>query len=232
MIEVLLLAGGKGERVKDFWDGPKCLMPISGISFIDYLLNNLFSFHKIISIGHKGDQVKKHLKYTEYKDLEFVEDKILDGTFNAVREASKKINSEDFIIMNADTILDLTEERLEEFYNEHVDSGKDISIALKRINKNVGNFMKQDDNELWTHYRKDGEEYLITGIYCIKKSILKDYYKFSGGSFEKILPFHSKNIKIFDEFFIDIGSEEEYRANNYFHDKKEEIIERSWRNFE
>ena len=217
MIPVMMLAGGKGKRLKEVWSKhPKCLAPINGYPFLEYLLDNFVGFHRILSIGKDGNEIIYYIKALNYYNVDIVKDFNLIGTYSAVKETSKSINC-DFILCNADSIFDIN---YNDFYERHLDSKKPISVALKRVNNDVGNFMQEDSNDLWTTYRKEGESYLNTGVYCINKKVFDVEFEDESGSFEKVLKHFDLNVEIHDEFFTDIGTPETYRAANYFFKNK------------
>ena len=63
MNDLIILAGGKGTRIKDkLKNSSKPMVKIGSRNFLDYLLMNVskFQFEKIFIIaGHKGHQIKK-----------------------------------------------------------------------------------------------------------------------------------------------------------------------------
>ena len=226
MISVLVLSGGQGIRLKSIWKEPKCLVPVNGIPFLDYLLQELFIFNKVFSVGKDGIKIIDYIRSVNsgiFSNIDIITDLKLIGTYNAVKEASSLIYEDDFLLVNSDTLFDID---LEEFFEDHMKSGKSISVALKKINNDVGNFMQKDYNGYWSTYRKEGESYLNTGVYYINKKVFDIEFEDESGPFEKVLNFFDLNVEVYDEFFIDIGTEETYRAANYF--VKNMITERYW----
>lgn len=61
-ITAVLLAGGKGERLRPF-DGPKCLLPVCGKPLMEYTLEHISKFvNRInIAVGYKSDLVGRYL---------------------------------------------------------------------------------------------------------------------------------------------------------------------------
>ena len=214
MIDVLLLAGGKGTRLKNIWHGQKCLIPVAGVPFLAYVLDKCKDFKRFVSVGYKGNDVVEFVKNSDFNDVSFIRDDNLSGTFDAVAQAAEKIECDDFIVMNADTLFNID---LEDFYNSHVESGALVSVAAKSKERDVGNYMKKSYG-IWDLYRERGNSYLNSGIYCINKNAL--LYNLNGGSLEAIFNyFKDINVCIYDDFLIDIGTEENYNMVNYFYKK-------------
>ena len=111
-IDLVILAGGKGKRVKRFLAGnPKPLLKINSIPFLQILLNEYakYPFENIyILAGFRGNQIfrkfnNKCLNFIKIKC--YVEKKML-GTAGALRVLKKKIKN-DFLLINGDSFTDL-----------------------------------------------------------------------------------------------------------------------------
>ena len=111
-IDLVILAGGKGSRVRNFLHGkPKPLLKINNLSFLQILLNEYakYPFSNIyILAGYKGNIIYKRFndKYINFIKIKcFVEKKLL-GTAGALRNLKKKINN-DFLLVNGDSFFDI-----------------------------------------------------------------------------------------------------------------------------
>ena len=104
-LDVLILAGGLGTRLKDVWGGPKCLVPVGGNPLLHRLLDAVAPLRPRIvalALGHRADEVNKWLETLHQVDHDLggptntwpwpfdmssvIEDKPL-GTAGAVRNA-------------------------------------------------------------------------------------------------------------------------------------------------
>jgi len=61
--QAVILAGGRGERLRPLTDSiPKCMAPINGIPFLDYLIHSVMSVsipQILILVGYKGEVIKE-----------------------------------------------------------------------------------------------------------------------------------------------------------------------------
>ena len=112
-MEAIILAGGYGKRLRaSIPNLPKPMAPISGVPFLEILLNNLNSkaFSKvIISTFYKGEIISNYFG-DNYKNiiLEYTNEKEALGTGGAIRLASEKCNNDHYYVFNGDTFLDVS----------------------------------------------------------------------------------------------------------------------------
>lgn len=211
LYDVIILAGGKGSRIKKFTKfKPKPLVNIRKINFLQILIQNLskFNIRKIfIMAGYKGSQIKKkfHKKKINCVDIECIVEKKTLGTGGCLRLVKNKVSNK-FFIVNGDTFFDVNLDQIyknkildHQFYicltkNENYKSNKQlISLGLK--NKKI--------------CFKNTSPLINGGIYLFNKKTLK---KFSNKKFS-LESFLNKEIKkgnclgnYFNEYFIDIGT--------------------------
>lgn len=212
MIDIILLAGGKGTRLKKIWDGQKCLIPVNGVPFLAYVLDQCKDFKRVMSVGYKGNDVVNFIRNSDFRNIDIIKDSRMNGTFDAVKQAASLIEADNFLVANADTLFNID---LKSFYDSHIKSGKMISAALKIKEEDVGNFMQEDENLFWTSYRKRGLSFLNSGVYCVNKKVLK--FDLSGSSFDKVLNHFNPNVELFNDFFVDIGTVNDYNTVNHFY---------------
>ena len=128
-MKAIILAGGKGERLRPLTDiTPKPLLKIKGTPILEHAINNLNKYNItniILSIGYKADVIKDHFKE---KVSYCIEDSPL-GTGGAIREAAKGIN-ETFIAINGDNLADFN---WEEMIAQHKETKAKITIALTPV---------------------------------------------------------------------------------------------------
>ena len=102
-ISVLILAAGKGTRMVS--DLAKVLHPVAGYPMLSYVLETsqkLKSAKTVVVVGHQSDQVKK--RFESYADVQFVKQKQLRGTGDAVASASHLFagNKGDVLVLYGD----------------------------------------------------------------------------------------------------------------------------------
>lgn len=135
-IDVVMLCGGRGERLRNIIkDRPKPMAEIKGKPFLDILIDYVagFGFRRfILCIGYKGDFIKR---YYQNRDVSFTilfsEEKTQLGTAGALKNAAPLIKSNSFLVMNGDSFCKLD---LNEFINFHINKNALFSIALVKAN--------------------------------------------------------------------------------------------------
>ncbi|MGF2414104.1 MAG: sugar phosphate nucleotidyltransferase, partial [Ferruginibacter sp.] len=133
--EAIILAGGLGTRLQTVVnDVPKSMAPINGVPFIGLVINYLQSQgiqHFIFSLGYKSEMLINFIE-SEYPQLDkqyCIEEEPL-GTGGAIMQACKKVNSENVLVLNGDTLFKIN---LKSLSNLHVQKKADCTIALKEM---------------------------------------------------------------------------------------------------
>ncbi|HQX42926.1 MAG: HAD-IIIA family hydrolase [Saprospiraceae bacterium] len=227
MRECIVLAGGFGTRLQHLIpDTPKCLAPVGGKPFIDYLIQHLVTEKMdkfIFSLGYKSDMVESYIK-TKFPHLncEFcVESKPL-GTGGAIIYSLGKCTSDQVFILNADTFYPISFDSFYKFYQKNK-SG--ICIALKPIVEpdRYGTVMMDDQHKIVQFLEKKYSPYgLINGgIYLIDRKWILEFELPEIFSFEtEILQKYTTTENIFgmvqDVPFLDIGIPSDYEKAQTF----------------
>jgi D,D-heptose 1,7-bisphosphate phosphatase len=220
-LDLVILAGGKGSRIKKYLKGlSKPMSRFNNKYFIEYIIQNFskYDFNKIfILTGYRSKNIFKkfHKKIYNFIEIECLKEKKLLGTGGALHILKKK-KVRDFILLNGDTIFDIN-------LNDLIKSKKKNtigSIALiennsNKTNKKLNN-LKVSNNHL--SYSKNAK-LMNGGIYYFKKDIFKYLQNKKNSLEDEILPkLINKRIisgKKFDQFFFDIGTPKNFlKANN------------------
>ncbi len=180
-IDVLILCGGKGKRLKSVVsDKPKPLAEIKGKPFLDYLLeylkkNNFIRF--VLCIGYKSGQIKKYYKNKDTGiEILFSNEKIALGTAGAVKNAEHKIKKNPFMVMNGDSFCKIN---FDEFLNFHLRKKGIASMVLVNAKKPIKDFgtVKMDRfNRIIEFKEKNNSKkqgFVNAGVYLFDKKILK-----------------------------------------------------------
>ena len=209
-IDCVILAGGKGTRIKKFLGKyPKPMLKFNGKHFIQYIINKIskYNFKRIILLcgfKHKIIFQKFHKKTINFTEVICIKEKKLLGTGGALINL-KKLKVMNFLLVNGDTIFDIDIKSL----INNVDKKKLGIIALTK-NKNQKS-KKLNNLILKNKVVKIGKNnsFMNGGVYYFKKNIFK-YIKKKSSLENDLLPSLVKknkiNGKIFKDFFIDIGS--------------------------
>lgn len=172
---VLLLAAGKGERLKPITDKiPKPLIRIYDIPIIVFPLYFLAKadFKKIIvNLHHLPDELEEFLlKFGSKNSIEFIiiREKELLGTGGTIKHVFEKFGFSRILVINSDSVGDFD---ILGFVN---DSQKFNSIAHILIYKDrsVGGIELQ--NEIYVNIKGEGKggDYAFCGVHIVSRNIL------------------------------------------------------------
>lgn len=220
--EAIVLAGGLGTRLRsEIGEFPKPLAPINGEPFLTHVFKYLQKngINKVVlSVGYKWELIEE--KYGNcWEDIAIkyaVENERL-GTGGAIKLAMQQIESDDFYVLNGDTLFDVNLLTLETF---HFKNKAQCTLALKEL-KNVDRYgcVEIQNDKIASFQEKEfrAETIINGGIYCINKSILTEFPNQNIFSFESDYLESETGAKsiygcVFNEYFIDIGIPEDYKA--------------------
>jgi NDP-sugar pyrophosphorylase family protein len=176
-IRVIILAGGKGTRLRPYTAVfPKPLMPIGEMPILEIVLRQLkfFGFKKItLSVNHLADLIKTFFGDGSKLGLNItycMEDKPL-GTAGSISLVKDITNP--FLVMNGDllTTIDYTT-----LVQSHIKSNAVATIAVipRKIEINYGTLQIGNKNELITYQEKPTLEYIVSmGINVLNKECLE-----------------------------------------------------------
>ena len=209
-IDLVILAGGKGTRIKKFLGKyPKPMIKFNSKHFIQYILNNTskYNFKRIIILcgyRYKIFFKKYNNKVINFNKIICLREKNLLGTAGALKNL-KKLNVQDFVLMNGDTIFDINLK----LFTDSLKKGKIGTIALTKNKNQKSEKLSNLISKKNIIYFKKNSSMMNAGVYYFKKSIF-NYIKNNSSLEDELLPklIEKKKIngKIFKDFFIDIGS--------------------------
>ncbi|MDR0185532.1 CBS domain-containing protein [Prevotella brunnea] len=218
-IDVVLMAGGKGERLRPLTENtPKPLLKMQGKPIIDYIVEHVISFgikNISVTVNYLKEQIEEH--FVESKQGVFVkcfsEPKFL-GTIGGLAYVDNLVN-ETVLLMNSDAITDLD---LEDFFLHFQEYNADMSIAAVPYTISVpyGILELQGRNVKGVHEKPTYNYYANTGIYLIKRRLLDLIPKgefFNATDFMELLMKNGYKVIRFplNGTWIDIGNQQEYQ---------------------
>jgi dTDP-glucose pyrophosphorylase len=177
-VDAVLMAGGRGERLRPMTDTiPKPLLEIEGKPIIEYNIDNLrkhgiTNFH--VSVGYLHDLLEKYLhsNVTHPCTLEIVHEKNPLGTAGSLSLMNNWAH--DYIIMmNCDLLTNIDFSVL---YKKAISTNADIVMATIPYNVDVpyGVIKISDGEEVMELSEKPQMTYQVNaGIYLFKKRMLK-----------------------------------------------------------
>jgi len=220
-MEVIILAGGLGTRLKDVTQSlPKPMAPIGSKPFLEFLLDYLVShdvYKVILSVGYKHEKISSYFgkRYKSCEILYSLEHEPL-GTGGAIRYALSQTRLENVVIINGDTFFAVPLHQMMSFHLEHQ---SDLTLALKPMTNfdRYGNVILSKTRVIGFEEKKPQSRGQINGgIYCLNKQIFEELSFPKSFSFETtfIEPYVNK-VRVHgftsNEYFIDIGIPEDYQ---------------------
>ena len=121
-IDVVIMAGGKGERLKPYTDIlPKPLIPVNSKPMLEHIIENFeyFHFRKFhLVLNHQAQLIKTYFqsKQKNYK-INFIKEAKTLGTIGGL-SLVKKISSDDILISNCDTLFKIDYEKFFDFHKK------------------------------------------------------------------------------------------------------------------
>jgi len=169
-IDLVILAGGIGSRIKKYLKGsPKPMLKFNNKHFLNYIINNLskFNFNKIIILTRYKKNIihkKFHNKNFNFINVECISEKKKMGTGGALNLIKGKVN--DFILVNGDTIFDIDLTNL----TKNIKNNCLGVLALKRNfnqeSKKLNNLSLKNN---FINYDLNGK-FMNGGVYFFKKN--------------------------------------------------------------
>ncbi len=194
----IILAGGRGKRVKSITDFvPKPLIPLNNIPIIEWQIRYLkkFGIKKIvICTGYKTDQIENYLKIKKNFGINiiFSKEKNPLGTGGAIKQAAKHVKEKSFLVLNGDVITNININKLQK---------KENSIATVTLKTKFGVMNIENDKvSKFSEKKEISDIWMNAGLYHLTKSIVKDLPK--KGDIEKTtFPKYAKKRKLnLDQF--------------------------------
>lgn len=171
----LIMAGGRGERLKPFTDTiPKPMLKVGGKPILEHNIDRLISFgisDIYISVKYLKEQIVEYFGDGSAKGVSIkyiVEDEPL-GTLGAF-SFIEHIQHEDVLVMNSDLLTNID---FEDFYNFYKSSPCSMAVASIPYHVNVPYAVLQtNDHEVSSFIEKPTYTYYSNGgIYFIKFSL-------------------------------------------------------------
>ncbi|WP_299099575.1 sugar phosphate nucleotidyltransferase [uncultured Winogradskyella sp.] len=217
-IDVVIMAGGKGNRLKPLTEHtPKALLKVGNKSIIEYNIDLLLSYgvQSInISVHHLCDTVISYFKDNSKIEINFIKEEKPLGTIGALKlfDAYKTDN---ILVMNADLLTNLNVEQL---VNNFLLNEADASIATVPFQISLPHDIVEKEKGKVTRLKeKHSIAYnLNAGIYMFKKACLKyipqDSF-FNATDLINALIDDGKKIISYPirEYWLDIGQHEDYK---------------------
>lgn len=220
-MKAIILAGGMGTRLRGVIEEiPKPMAPVGGKPFLEYLflqLKRWKSTDVVLSVGYRKEIIKSYfgngsrfgvnISYSE-------EDQPL-GTGGALKKAISLNDDSYFIVMNGDSFFNIN---FGDLIKYHTSKPGVTTMSLARVTDRgrYGSVEINDDGSIMI-FQKEGPQtpgFINGGIYVINRDIAKYIPEGKISLEEHVLPLIQRDSllygKIFDAFFLDMGTPEDY----------------------
>ena len=218
-IDAVLMAGGKGERLRPLTERtPKPLLPVGNKAIIDHNIDRLISYgvkHINVTVNYLREQIEEHFAEPrgEVKVDTVREPKYL-GTIGSIRFV-KEFHNDTILVMNSDLFTNIN---YEDFYLHFKEHDAEMSVAAVPYTVSVPyGIFDLDGREIQGLIEKPTYNYYVNaGIYLIKRSALdeipEDTFFNATDLIEKLIAENKKVIRFpLNGTWIDIGNPQEYQ---------------------
>jgi dTDP-glucose pyrophosphorylase len=213
--DVLIMAGGKGERLRPLTDKvPKPLIKIDNVPILEHVIKRLemFGINNInISVNYLADQIKDFFNKGRFNHLKisFVEEDSPLGTAGSLSKL-KNISNDKIILMNSDLLTNINYEDLCVFFeNKNADLvvvtiPYEVKIPYAILDIKSEKIISLKEKPSYTYFSNGG-------IYMIKRDVLKYIpkdQKFDATELIELLIQKRRNVFSYTlyDYWIDIGN--------------------------
>ena len=175
-IDAVLMAGGKGERLRPLTEKtPKPLIKVGDKCIIDYNIDSLISYglnHIFVTVNYLGEQLEEHFAYErEGIKINTIREPKFLGTIGSIKFIETFYN-DTILVMNSDLFTNID---YEDFYLHFKQHKADMSVAaVPYVVKVPYGIFNLEGREIKGITEKPTLSYYANaGIYLIKKELLK-----------------------------------------------------------
>lgn len=219
-VDALILAGGRGERLRPLTDThPKPMLPVGDKPIIEYAIDRLKEYgidDVWIALRYLPDQITGFLKDGSEKGIriQYIHENEPLGTAGALSMVNEFVH-DTVLMMNSDLLTNID---FEDFYLFFKNNGPDMAVACIPYQVNIPYaVMETADNYIrgfrekptYTHYSN-------AGIYLMRKEVAEKVphnQAFDATSLMEQLIREGKSVMSYPliGYWLDIGSHDDYR---------------------
>lgn len=216
-IDAVLMAGGKGERLRPLTEKtPKPLIKVGDKCIIDYNIDRLLSYgikHVSVTINYLGEQLEQH--FQEEKDgvkINTVREPKFLGTIGSIKFVDTFYNNT-VLVMNSDLFTNIDYEDFFIHFKQH-DADMSVAAVPYVVKVPYGVFNLEGRNIKGVTEKPTISYYANAGIYLIKKELLKlipenEFYNATDFMDKLILSGYKVIRYPISGYWIDIGQHDE-----------------------
>lgn len=221
-IDAVLMAGGKGERLRPLTEKtPKPLLPVGGKAIIDHNIDRLISYgvkHINVTVNYLGEQLEEHFKEPKGDiQVQTVREPKFLGTIGSIRFVKEFFN-DTVLVMNSDLFTNINYEDFFLHFKEH-DAEMSVAAVPYTVSVPYGIFNLEGRDIHGLIEKPTYNYYANAGIYLIKRASLDeipdDTFFNATDLIEKLISERKKVIRFpLNGTWIDIGNPQEYQKAN------------------
>lgn len=218
-IDAVLMAGGKGERLRPLTEKtPKPLLPVGDKCIIDHNVDRLISYgikHISVTVNYLKEQIEEHyskprngIKIDTCREPKYL------GTIGSIKFV-KKFYNDTVLVMNSDLFTNID---YEDFYLHFKQHDAEMSVAAVPYDVSIPyGILDLDGRNIKGLLEKPKYNYYANaGIYLIKKTALaeipEDTFFNATDLIEKLISENKKVVRYpLNGAWIDIGNPQEYQ---------------------
>ena len=218
-LDAVLMAGGKGERLRPLTEKtPKPLLPVGDKAIIDHNVDRLISYgvkHINVTVNYLKEQIEAHyLKPRDRIQIQTVREPKYLGTIGSIKFVQKFYN-DTVLLMNSDLFTNID---FEDFYIHFQQHDAEMSVAAIPYNVSIPyGILDLDGRSIRGLLEKPEYTYYANaGIYLFKRSVLdeipNDTFFNATDLVEKLIAEGKEVIRYpLNGTWIDIGNPQEYQ---------------------
>ncbi len=223
-IDAVLMAGGKGERLRPLTlKTPKPLLPVGNKAIIDYNVERLISYGVKdinVTVNYLREQIEEHFsKEINGIKINCVREPQFLGTIGSIKFI-KEFYHDTILLMNSDLFTNVN---YEDFYMHFIKHNAEMSVATIPYSVNVpyGIFELDGRSIKGIKEKPSFNFYANAGIYLLKKKVLdnipNDTFFNATDLIEKLVSMGENVIRFpLTGYWIDIGKPEDYKKAQDF----------------
>lgn len=218
-IDAVLMAGGKGERLRPLTEKtPKPLLPVGGKAIIDHNIDRLIANgvkYINVTVNYLGEQLEEHFSEPRGEvQVHTVREPKFLGTIGSIKFV-KEFHNDTVLVMNSDLFTNIN---YEDFFLHFKEHNAEMSVAAVPYTVSVPyGIFDLDGREIHGLIEKPTYNYYANaGIYLIKRRALDeipdDTFFNATDLIEKLIVEGKKVIRFpLNGTWIDIGNPQEYQ---------------------
>ena len=221
-IDAVLMAGGKGERLRPLTEKtPKPLLKVGDKSIIDHNIDRLISYgvqHISVTVNYLKEQIEEHFSEPHNGvKVQTVREPMFLGTIGSIKFVKEFFN-DTVLVMNSDLFTNINYEDFYLHFKEH-DAEMSVAAVPYTVSVPYGIFDLKGREIQGLIEKPTYNYYANAGIYLIKRRALdeipEDNFFNATDLIERLISEDKKVIRFpLNGTWIDIGNPQEYQKAN------------------